>query len=164
MQDSSVRSLKFRSRLFDSYGLPWTSSLRGYWLYILTAVTGFLFAFLLGIYLGLWLKSKGKGTSVLFMYLAIAALATPLYFLPDRLKSVEDMLFLAVLLLWFAAAYFLQRKVVSYYSEREGTSPRINPLMAGLLSVWYINSQLRADFPHNEAGKTADGILKIPVR
>jgi hypothetical protein len=163
MQENSIGPQTSRYRLFDSYGLPWTSRLSWYWLYTLTIFTGFVFAFLLGIYLGLWLKSKGKGISVLLLSLVMAALFILLFFLPYQAHHAEDFAFNLILILWFAAAYLSRQKVISYYSEREGSPFKINPVLAGILSVWYVSGCLRADFPLDESGKTSTGTLKLTI-
>jgi hypothetical protein len=82
-ESKTDRLSEFRIDLFDSDGLPWTSRLSWGWLLFLSLTTGFLFAILLGIYLGLWLRSKGRSAFVLLLYLALAALFAAL-FLPDR--------------------------------------------------------------------------------
>ena len=131
MRENSTNLRTIRFRLFDSYGLPWTSRLSWYWLYLLTVFTGFGFALLLGIYLGLWLRSKGKGISVLLVSLALTVLCVSLFFLPDQPHHAESIFFNTALILWFAAAYLSRQQVISYYSEREGSPFKINPILAG---------------------------------
>lgn len=46
--------------LFTPDGLPWTARLSLAWNIALFWATGGLFAIPLGIYLGLWLKAKGR--------------------------------------------------------------------------------------------------------
>ena len=163
MQEDSTSPRTVRFRLFDSYGLPWTSRLSWYWLYLITVFTSFGFALLLGIYLGLWLRSKGKGISVLLLSITMTALFVLLLFLPSQLHHAESIVFNTIVLLWFAAEYLSRQQVISYYSEREGLPFKINPILAGILSVWYISCCLRADFPLNEEETAAAGTLKLTV-
>jgi hypothetical protein len=163
LSDSSSAAAAFRLRLFDAYGLPWTSSLEWYWLYLLTALTGLGFAFALGIYLGLWLISKGRGTGALTLYLATTVVVVALCFIPAHAGTAEYVGAAVAVILWFTAAYVLRRDVIRYYTSREGTPFRINPALAALFPVWYINGRLRADFPLDASGKAAGGTLKLSI-
>ena len=161
MTEMATNRPAFRYRVFDSFGLPWTSSLSWYWLYILTAVTGLVFAFALGIYLGIWLKSKGKGTRVLALYVILAALAAGLIFVPDQAHVLGDLLVALVVALWIVAAFALRRDVINFYIEREGVAIGISPWLSIFFSVCYINGCLRPEFPVSESGHTGTGVLKL---
>ncbi len=154
-----------RYRLFDSDGLPWVSRLGWGWLFLLSLLSGFSLAVGLGIYLGVWTKGKGQSLSSLYIYLALAILyaasvAAYLAHLTSKANSID----LIAAVLWFAGAFTLRRQVIRYYSTREGTPFRINPILTGLFSVWYICGSLRADYPLNQSGKVPEGVLKLAIR
>ena len=58
-----------RIRLFDEDGLPWTSRLHWGVLLFWVAAILFVVAPLVGIYLGIWLISKGRSAQSFFLYL-----------------------------------------------------------------------------------------------
>jgi len=155
--------LKFS--LFDSDGLPWCSRLDWGWLFILSAITSFFGAILLGIYVGLWLKSKGRSSVALYAYLVLSALFVMAFLpLPTAVPFVafgEKFGSLMGLAIWVGAGYIVRSEVIRYYSEREGVRFHISPLLTGFLSVWYISGLLRADFPLDQSGKAAQGTLKL---
>jgi hypothetical protein len=70
------------SRLFGQDGLPWTSRLP--WGMLLFWVAGVLIflAPLVGIYLGIWLISKGRSALSLILHLAIRLILIPAFFTP----------------------------------------------------------------------------------
>jgi hypothetical protein len=154
----------FQFALFDSDGLPWTSRIGWGWLILLSLITGFLVAVLLGIYLGVWLRSKRQSALVLSIYVALTILYVAFLLLPSsRFPTISDVLASMALLLWFAGAFILRHRVIRRYTEREGIQFRINPILALFFSVWYINGCLRADFPLSEAGEAPKGILKLTI-
>lgn len=164
--DGTRNSFKLNLSLFDSDGLPWCSRLVWGWLFILSAITGFFGAILLGVYLGLWLKTKRRSLVALYAYLVLAILYiagfVPLpRFVPHA--TVETVIAIVALATWLGAAYVVRYEVMRYYSVREKASFRISPVLTGLLSVWYISGLLHADFPLDESGQTAPGILKLTV-
>ena len=166
-QDGIPLQNNFHVSLYDTDGLPWTSRLSWGWILFLTFTTGFGFfvAIPLGIYLGLWLKTKGRSALALSIYIALAALVLVL-FLPfgrANSQSMTDAISLLAVVLWFVGAYTLRYQVIRYYSDREGTEFRINPFLTALLSVWFINGCLRADFPLDKDGKLPEGLLKLRI-
>jgi hypothetical protein len=165
LQDGVPLQNNFHVSLYDADGLPWTSRLSWGWILFLTFATGFLVAIPLGIYLGLWLKTKGRSVLVLSIYIALAVLgvALALPFGPTNSQSMIDAISLLAVILWFGGAYILRYQVVRYYSDREGTEFRINPFLTALLSVWYINGCLRAEFPLDKDGKLPEGILRLQI-
>src|SRR5258708_40072801 len=76
-----------RFALFDADGLPWTCRIQWGWVLILSLITGFVGPILLGVYLGVWLKSKRQSFASLSIYLVVAALSIaaciPVHFLPS---------------------------------------------------------------------------------
>jgi hypothetical protein len=152
-----------RFALFDADGLPWTSRFQWGWVLIVSLLTGFVGPILLGVYLGLWLKSKRQSFASLSIYLAVAALSIaaciPIHLLPS--PAIADASSMAALILWIAGAFTLRYQVINYFSGREGETFDVDPLRTFVFSVWYIGGCLRPDFPINEEGKTSSGILKL---
>jgi len=153
----------FRYRLFDSDGLPWASRLDWPWLFLLSMLTAFSGAIFLGIYVGIWVKGKGRSALPLCVYLALAimyiagiAAAWMHAVLADRIGMCEAVL-------WLVGAFTLRHEVVRYYTEREGVTFRLGPWLTLFFSVWYICGSLRADYPLDETGKAAEGVLKLTV-
>ena len=58
-----------RLTLFDSDGLPWSSRLEWGWLLALVAIIWFALGPVIGMYLGLWLRTKSRSALVFNMYL-----------------------------------------------------------------------------------------------
>ena len=157
------RKPEFRVSLFDADGLPWASRLSVGWLLFLAFVTSFFAAIPLGIYLGLWLRNKGRTGSVLCIYLLLTALCVVM-FLPDRFtpSGITDAVSASGLALWFLGAFMFRHQVKQYYSGREGSEFHLSLLLTGPLSVWYINASLRPDFPLVRTGTIPDGVLELP--
>jgi len=151
-----------RYRLFDSDGLPWASRLDWPWLFLLSLLTAFLGAVLLGVYLGIWIRGKGRSALPLWIYstLALAYVACFAISLTPH-PAVADEIALCGFALWFLGAFTLRREVIRYYSEREGIVFKISPLLTALFSVWYICGLLRADYPLDETGKVPSGVLRL---
>ncbi len=160
-----VRRPEERSQitLFDSDGLPWSSRLAWGWLLLFFSIIGFVLAPVIGMYLGLWLRTKGRPAQVFIMYLAISGLFIFLVSSSEGSLTalIAGMLALCLLLLWIVAAFTLRCQTMEYYSSREATSFRLNPVMTALFGPWYVGGHLRADFPLNNAGKTGSGVLKL---
>ena len=152
-----------RLTLFDSDGLPWTSRLGWGWLLLLFLITGPVFPMLLGIYLGLWLKTKHQSSASLLIYLAVPLLSVAdwIFDFFARSAALADACGFTALLLWIAGAFVVRNQVCSYFTHREGEKFLLDPLKTFVFSVFYIGSCLRADFPLNEEGKAAPGVLKL---
>jgi hypothetical protein len=135
-------------RLFTPDGLPWTTRLDLGWNIILFSATGGLFGIPLGIYLGLWLKAKGRSGSVLVAYLLVACFCAVM-FLPDKVVPYQWCEAAAVLAVisWFAAAFLGRREILNYYAQRESSLFRLTFLSTVLFGVWYLNYELRPVFP-----------------
>jgi hypothetical protein len=158
-----------RIRLFDQDGLPWTSRMR--WGVLLFWVGGILiiFAPLVGIYLGLWLISKGKSSLSLILYLTLAAVFVLALFvpLPEHGSTAETVIgtieLASLLILWLVGAFALRREVTRYYSGREGNPFPLNPVLTAFFGPWYVSGRLRADFPLDESGNIGAGVLRLIV-
>jgi hypothetical protein len=150
-------------RLFDQDGLPWTSRL--HWGVLLFWVGAILLvvAPLAGIYLGIWLISKGRSSQSLVLYLALAVISVLAFFapIPAHGSTHEIVLDLSLLILWLLGAFALRRDVMRYYSSREGIPFRLNPALTALFGPWYVSGHLRADFPLDDSAKVGTGVLKL---
>jgi len=156
-----------RIRLFDQDGLPWTSRVHWGILLFWVAVFLFLLAPLVGIYLGIWLFSKGKSALTLILYLALAVISVTASFTPfpthGALSAIEIVLDGSILVLWLVGAFALRRDVMRYYSGREGIPFSLNPALTAFFGPWYVGGHLRADFPLDGSGKVGAGVLKLIV-
>jgi len=150
--------------LFDEDGLPWVSRMEWGWLLGWISAILFILGPLVGMYIGLWLKTKRLSSLVLFMYSALTILWFGLLFFPfpehDNFFSL-DALVVITFALWLAAAFMLRSEVMKYYSTREGIAFKLNPALTAIFSAWYVSGQLRADFPLNKSGNVGAGILKL---
>ncbi|AFL89221.1 hypothetical protein Terro_2989 [Terriglobus roseus DSM 18391] len=154
-------------RFFDQDGLPWTSRLRwGIILFWVASIFAFL-APLVGIYLSVWLLSKGRSALSLILYLALSVVCVPVFLasFPSRgvMSSVEIAFDVSLMVLWLASAFSLRHEVILYYSGREGIPFPLNPILTALLGPWYVGGHLRPDFPFDDSGKVGEGILKLTV-
>jgi hypothetical protein len=152
-----------RLTLFDSDGLPWTSRLDWGWLLLLFLVTGPVFPILLGIYLGLWLKTKHQSSASLLIYLAVPLLSIADWILDlfAHSASLAEACGFAALILWIVGAFVLRHQVSGYFTDLEGEKFPLDLLKTFVFSVFYIGGCIRADFPLNEAGKAPPGVLKL---
>jgi hypothetical protein len=154
-------------RLFDRDGLPWTSRLRWGLLLFWVAAILFVLAPIIGIYLGLWLISKGRSAFSLILYLVLAVISLAALLAPfpahSTMSSVEAALDASILVLWTVSAYVLRGEVMRYYAGREGVPFPLNPVLTILFGPWYVGGYLRADFPVDDSGKVGTGVMKLIV-
>jgi hypothetical protein len=151
--------------LFDRDGLPWTSKIQwGLLLFWLGAIF-IAFAPLVGIYLGLWLRSRQRSKVSLLLYAALSLVFASAFVFPfpanGPLSMFELVLDMSVVVLWLLSAFTLRRDVRRYYSDREGAPLSLNPALTALFGPWYIGGHLRANFPLDSLGKTGSGVLKL---
>jgi O-antigen/teichoic acid export membrane protein len=151
--------------LFDQDGLPWTSRLQWGVLLFWVAALLFVFAPLIGIYLGLWLISKRRSALALILYLVLAVMSVPALFAPFPTYSwaIETFLGLSFLALWLVGVFVLRREVMRYYSDREGIPFPLNPVLTAIFGPWYVGGHLRADFPLDDSGKVGTGVMRLIV-
>jgi len=130
-----------RYQLEDAYGRPWTASASLGWLTLLAVLTCGIFAPLLGIYLSLWIRRKGRSVWPLVCFaLPFAWFAftfpfgsiLPHSFRPDDLGGFVGTL-------WIAGAFSLRHEIQLYYKEKEGWDIEIGPFFTFFFSVVYIN-------------------------
>lgn len=163
--DRTKHPLRFT--LFDCDGLPWSSRLSWGWLLMWVSIIWFVFAPIVGLYLGLWLRSKGRSALVFNAYLAITGLCLVLFLVPFPARgiysAVETVLAGLMVFLWLASAFLLRHEVAKYYTTREGLPFPLNPALTVLFGPWYVGGHLRADFPLDESGTTGAGVLKLIV-
>jgi hypothetical protein len=137
---------KPRYHLFDPDGLPWTSRLSLGWLIVLFWVTGGMLAVPMGVYLGLWLKAKGRSQLVLVAYTLFAFFVAAL-FLPNLRPAWTDAVSLLMVVCWLLGAFLARHEIMQYYTAREGSAPDMSLLLTALLGVWYLNYRIRPAFP-----------------
>jgi hypothetical protein len=126
-------------RLEDDYGRPWTASASLGWLCLIAALTCGIAAPLLGIYLSLWIRRKGRSIwPLVFFSLPFGACAIsfvpilPLSFdLPDLIGFFP--------LMWIAGSFSLRHEIQRYYDEKEGWNIEIGPFGTFFFSALYIN-------------------------
>lgn len=165
--DARHASSSGRIHLFDQDGLPWTSRVRwGILLFCVSSVV-ILLAPLVGIYLGIWLLSKGKSALTLILYLALTSIFITASFVPfpphGALAVVEFVLDLSLPVVWLVGAFVLRSDVMRYYVGREGIPFPLNPVLTAIFGTWYVGGNLRADFPLDASGKVGTGVLKLLV-
>ena len=135
-----------RTHLFDPDGLPWTSRLSLGWVIVLFCATGGLLAVPMGVYLGLWLKAKGRSWFVFVAYTLFACSCVTLLLtnLPTAWKDAVGTL---MAVCWFLGAFLARREIMRYYAGREGSALNLSLLLTALFGVWYLNYRLRPAFP-----------------
>jgi hypothetical protein len=154
-------------RFFDQNGLPWTSRLRwGVLLFWVASILAFLAPFV-GIYLSVWLVSKGRSAFSFILYSALSLICLIVCLAPfpsnGVMSSTETALYVSLMVLWVAGAFLLRREVIRYYSGREGIPFSLNPVLTAIFGPWYVGGHLRADFPLDDSGRAGEGVLKLVV-
>jgi hypothetical protein len=130
-----------RYQLEDDYGRPWTASANLGWLTLLAVLTCGIAAPLLGIYLSLWIRRKGRSIwPLVFFSLPFASfvISYPLgTILPASFRLTDLIGFIP--LMWIAGAFSLRHEIQRYYREKEGWDIEIGPFLTFFFSVIYIN-------------------------
>jgi len=128
-------------KLEDEYGRPWTASANLGWVTLITVLTVGAAAPLLGIYLSLWIRSKGRSALPLICFSA-ASVCFLLSISLGRFYPHSQVLgYLDDIdpILWIVAAFTLRHEVQRYYKESEGWEIEIGPFFTFLFSALYIN-------------------------
>ena len=128
-------------KLEDEYGHPWTAAANLGWLTLIAVMTCGIAASFLGIYLSLWIWSKGRSTLPLICF-SLEAICSMLIFFLLRLWPhsylMGDFAYL-VGILWVIATFSLRHEIQRYYKEREGWEIKIGPFFTFCFSALYIN-------------------------
>jgi hypothetical protein len=130
-----------RYRLEDDYGRPWTATASLRWLSLIAVLTCGIAAPILGIYLSLWIRRKGRSVwPLVFFSLPFAWFAATFPLgaaMPHSFRLVDLDGFVG--LLWIAGAFSLRHEIRRYYREQEGWEIEIRPFFTFFFSVLYIN-------------------------
>jgi len=130
-----------RYQLEDDYGRPWTASTSLGWLTLAAVLTCGLVAPLLGIYLSLWIRRKGRSVWPLVFFSLPFAWFVAVFPLGKLLQhsffSSDLNSFVGVM--WIAGAFSLRHEIQRYYKEQEGWDIEIGPFFTFFFSVLYIN-------------------------
>jgi len=144
-------------KLEDDYGRPWTASASLGWLTLLAVLTCGIAAPLLGIYLSVWIYSKGRSVwplvcfSLPFVWFAVTV---PLGSILPHSFRLADLTGFAGLL-WIAGAFSLRHEIQRYYREQESWEIEIGPFCTFFFSVLYINYCLNpVTFKERDAATT----------
>jgi hypothetical protein len=146
-----------RISLFDSNGLPWTAHLSLGWIIWAFALTGGTAAIPIGLYLGIWIRTKTQSSLVLTIYFLLTGACGAL-FLPGSAMTPQlaDAVGLAAVTLWFAGALIGRQQIARYYEQREGSEFRLSMALTLLFGVWYLNYRIRPEFPNNVKQTNSD--------
>jgi hypothetical protein len=145
-----------RYRLVDSDDLPWVSRLDWQWLFLLSLLTAFSGAILLGVVLASGVRGKGRSALPLYIYRVLALLYAAWGVHDVALGRARRNCFVWVRFVVSRSIYAAPRDD-PLLLKAEGIVFRISPLLTALFSVWYICGLLRADYPLDETGKGALG-------
>lgn len=130
-----------RYQLEDDYGRPWTASASLGWLTLITVLTCGIAAPLLGIYLSLWIRRKGRSIwPLVFFSLPFASfvISYPLGSVLPPSFRITDLVGFAPLM-WIAGTFSLRHEIQRFYREKEGWNIEIGPFFTFVFSVLYIN-------------------------
>jgi hypothetical protein len=95
----------------------------------------------LGIYLALWIQSKGRSALPLLGFLSVV-FATVLDKILGHFSMTlpfSDIAGILVVFVWIGSTYALRHEIKRYYKEAEGWEIEIGPVFTFLFSVVYIN-------------------------
>jgi hypothetical protein len=134
-------------QLEDKDGLPWTASTHLGWIILVLILTFGAAILALGIYLSLWIRSKGRSALPLLAFLlttlgTLAGLVVHRWFHNPHATDVLDWV---TTILFIAAPFMLRREIQGYFRETQGWQPIINPLWTFFFSALYINYRLVPD-------------------
>jgi hypothetical protein len=128
-----------RNLLEDDYGRPWTASASLGWLTLAACLTFGMAAPLLGVYLSLWIRGKGRSALPLICFsLCVAsfvALPSALLHHPVLTDVLGDM----GSLLWIVSSFALRHEIKRYYKEVEGWDIEIGRFFTFFFSALYLN-------------------------
>jgi hypothetical protein len=125
-------------------GLPWTASIHARWIVLIVALSSGTALIALGIYLSLWIRSKGRSLAPLiaFSLTALCALLDVAIIHWEPRSQWGDYLGMIDSLLFLVAPFLLRHEIQVHFRETEGWEPNISPFFTFLLSALYINYRL----------------------
>jgi hypothetical protein len=139
-----------RVTLEDKDGFPWTASTGLGWIVLIVAFTSGAAALALGLYLALWIWSKGRSAFPLCGF-AFVTISFPLCFVLHA--TAADILATVAAVLWLVSTFALRREIMDYFRESEGWNITIGPFFTLLWSVVYINYCINPlTFDHSAKG------------
>jgi hypothetical protein len=130
-----------RITLEDKDGFPWTASTGIGWIILIVVFTSGTAALALGLYLALWIRSKGRSALPLYGY-AFVLISIPLCFALEHVAlsaTALDVISTAVAIVWLISAFALRHEIIGHYKKSEGWDIAIGPFFTLLFSVAYIN-------------------------
>jgi hypothetical protein len=130
-----------RLKLEDEDGRPWTASTNFGWITLVVVLTFGTAAVLLGLYLSLWIRSKGRALWPLIGFMTVAASAGLLFVLShiSPQQSIPGVIDNFVAFSGVAATFSLRHEIQRYYKESENWRIDIGPFFTLFFSVIYIN-------------------------
>lgn len=135
-------------RLFDSYGMPWTSHLSLGWLAVLTLATGGLADIFIALFIGVWLRARTGSVIVLATYILCTASCAILCLpIPTSDAEFSNAAGLVCIASWFAGALIARYQIGKHYARREGADFPLSLPLTLLFGPLYLNYQLRPEFP-----------------
>lgn len=124
-------------RLENDEGLPWTASTRFGWIVFLVVLTSGVAAYLLSLYLALWIRSKGRSALPLYGF-ALVMFAIPIETFAHGSSWAEAVL-TVLSLVWIAASFSLRHEIKAYFWKSEEWDIQIGYTLTLFLSSMYIN-------------------------
>jgi hypothetical protein len=127
-------------KLENEEGLPWTATTSVGWIILVATLTSGTAVLALGIYLSLWIRSKGRSALPLYGFLFVlfggGADVGLSHVLAPRLSDAIEWL---ATMAWFVATLSLRYEIRQHYKKTEGWEPQINFFLTFFLSNIYIN-------------------------
>jgi hypothetical protein len=138
LQERSVTLLE------DDEGYPWTTSTHLFWIVSLLILTSGFSIFFLGIYLSLWIRSKGRSALPLAAFAAAfliccTSAAFEYWTLDHRLSGI---LLITSLIPYVVAASSLRGEIQAHFQTTEGWTPDFDFGFTLVGSAIYINYYL----------------------
>jgi hypothetical protein len=125
--------------LEDKEGFPWTASTGLGWIVLVVTLTSGAALLALGLYLALWIRSKGRSALPLYGFTFVLA-SIPVYFVLEHFSpNATDATATAVTIVWLISTFALRHQIVCYFKESEGWNISIGVFFTFCFSVIYIN-------------------------
>ncbi len=124
-------------RLENDEGLPWTASTHFGWIVLIVVLTSGTAAYLLSLYLAVWIRSKGRSALPLYGF-AIVMLAIPAETFAST-SSWAEVAITVLSIIWIAAGFSLRHEIRRHFWESKGWDVEIGAVLTFFLSFLYIN-------------------------